>query len=61
MYRCDQCHEQTAPREKAYKLVIETRTKTYDDWRRGGRVGHGFETAKEIMICPRCLGKGENI
>lgn len=57
MFHCDQCHEQTAPREKAKKVVVETRAKTYDDWKRGGKLGHGHETVREITVCPRCAGE----
>lgn len=46
------------PRQKATKVVTETRLKFYDDWERGGNRGRGVETVKEINVCPRCASKG---
>jgi hypothetical protein len=54
MFICDTCHEVTAPREKARKLVTETRPMVYTDWQHGRKQGHGTEIVTEITVCPRC-------
>lgn len=50
MFNCAMGHV-SQPRESMNKVVIETRKRIYVD-EKGEVIGRGFETAKEITLCP---------
>ena len=54
MFRCGSCNTLTKPREKATRLVTATRPRVYYN-ERGVKVGEGFETVREINLCPSCV------
>jgi len=59
MFKCQDCKKASQTNEKPFKLVVETRKKTYTNTIRVGRefkvkdsVGH--ETVKELLVCHQC-------
>ena len=50
-YRCEQCGGTSPKNQACIKKVIKTRQKFYYP------KGVGFETVKEIKICPTCAKK----
>lgn len=52
MFVCGMCKKVTEPKEKATKLVTQTRPKTYHN---SGITSHGVEIVEEILVCPRCV------
>jgi len=53
MFICSQCNKSSRPNEKATKLSIKTRQKTYRD----GTVGS--EIVKEVDIYQGCVSKNK--
>jgi hypothetical protein len=76
MYRCELCGELTKPGQPSYKVVTETRERTYlppqepSPMRRGGRGrsrrtkapsdGIGREIVTEKLVCADCAAKQES-
>jgi len=57
MYKCDLCKRSVKPNIKMERVVIETRPKTYPPVSRDGKYYYpkGYETVREIAVCPECL------
>lgn len=69
MFRCGNCQQVSKLGEAATPVVVESRGKTYPargranpprspnwDWT-DDPGGNGYETVKEIRVCPRCEGQ----
>lgn len=67
MFICGICNTATRPREKAVRIVTETREVTYPFRRDAQRIikdgkktvvddpgGYGPQIAKEVLACPKC-------
>lgn len=53
MFRCQVSGKVSKPREKSFKVVVETRPKTYYKEDKNGqlkKVGEGYETVKELTV-----------
>jgi hypothetical protein len=59
MFHCQQCNRLSEPRERAVKVVTETRPKEYYQEIRGRMhlVGVGREIVREVMMCRGCALK----
>lgn len=70
MYRCENCQNVVPPNTKAHRVVIETRLKRYPRRERANKIkedgkirhiadpgGIGYETVREITVCPECAKK----
>ena len=55
MYICQNCGEQSAPRQAAHRVVVETREKIYPYRSESDPGGKGFETVKELLVCANCV------
>lgn len=60
MFKCFKCGKITLPREKASKIVLETREVEYTNKRRTKKgkeiikVSNGTEIVREEVICQKC-------
>ena len=67
MYLCEHCQQQIAANTPAYSITVQTRNATYPkrsqaNWRYVKRQikyfddkgGEGFETVKNLTVCPSC-------
>ena len=66
MYTCQLCKQVTPPRTKAHRIVLETRSRSYQNSLvhklfpetvaySGSRFNtYGHETVREIIACPTC-------
>ncbi len=63
MFRCGLCHKSSQPKERANKIVTETRPKLYEvpqSERPRVRTEWSFtEIVKEILVCLSCTKKLE--
>jgi len=64
MYICKICGTSSNPGEKQTLKVVKTRPTSYKHMKVINRkkveiVTRGYETVKEIPVCPRCLKEGE--
>ena len=59
MFKCQMCGKVTEPKEKQYKKIIKTRSKTYHNLNKYGKekISKGSETVKEINVCEECANK----
>lgn len=71
MYRCENCQNLVPPNTKVHRVVIETRLKRYPlrekvhkKINKEGKLvyvddpgGIGYETVREIIVCPDCAKK----
>lgn len=53
-YRCHNCRQVPEPGTKATRVVLATREVEYKDWR-GNLVSRGYETTREVDVCPSCV------
>ena len=60
MYVCEICNTQTEPNVPCHVIQAETRDKTYPA-RPGANDpgGSGYETVREIRVCPSCVLTGQ--
>jgi len=56
MFVCESCGEQVPSGVKQHKKVIQTRKKVYTN---GKKVTTGYETVREIGVCPKCSCGGK--
>ena len=70
MYKCEKCQNVVPAKTKAHRVVIETRKKRYPKRERANKIkedgkvkhiddpgGMGYETVREIIVCPDCAKK----
>jgi hypothetical protein len=68
MFKCDACKRTVGPRIQELKQVIKSRSKTYNvvsfneygDPSVSGK-SQGFETVKEVKLCPLCHAEIEGV
>jgi len=53
MFKCEVCKKSIGPAISPTMVVVETREKFYPA-PKDGRDGRGYETVKEIKVCPNC-------
>lgn len=68
MFNCTVCHKTTAANERAHKIVLEKRQRSYTNRRviedeEGKRKvivkdSEGWEIVKEVLACGECATKG---
>lgn len=62
MFRCENkgCHKNVERHQPVNRIIVETRERTYVNWRKKGRRDemkietHGEEIVEEISVCPEC-------
>jgi hypothetical protein len=54
VFVCGRCKESSKPGERARRLTLEARAKTYKD-DGGNEAGSGFEIVKEVLACTLCV------
>jgi len=70
MYKCENCHQQIAAGIPSRLFPIDIRDKSYPrkpmpkDARgkerdRHGQTGYGYETVRELRLCPDCFSRFE--
>lgn len=55
MFRCQKTGKVSAPGEKPFRIVIETRDQTYinypKDPKKDPKTSHGWEIVRELLVC----------
>lgn len=54
MFICGKCRESSQPGERARRLTLAERARTYKD-DSGNVVGTGTEIVKEVLVCTPCM------
>jgi hypothetical protein len=58
MYQCQRCGKQSEPRQGQFKVVVETRQRTYFGGKNGQDiVGEGHEIVRELVVGKCCATK----
>ena len=59
MFKCYFCENTTKPRERAEKVVLESRPKKYGvpSSRNKHQEAQGYENVKEVYSCKECFDK----
>lgn len=62
MFKCYFCENTTKPRERAERVVLESRFKKYgvESSRNKGEEAFGYENVKEVYSCKECFEKRGN-
>ena len=56
MFKCDKCGKISLPKEKCNRVIVEFRSKTYEDPETGVRT-YGKEPVREEKRCNECMNK----
>jgi hypothetical protein len=56
-FRCEICNQPQKPGTKPKIVVVKTRHQEYYD-ETTGHYTYGYETEKEIKVCPECCSSG---